>query len=60
MPLHLANLLEARRADSVVLYEYDLNAQLVRILRMLGCPTDYVRAEGPYLFDAFRHVQVGL
>jgi ornithine--oxo-acid transaminase len=52
MPLYLADLLEARRADRVQLFERHLNAQLVRILRMLGCPTDYVRAEGPYLFDA--------
>ena len=52
MPIDLAGLLEQRRADKFQLFDRHLNAQLVRILRTLGFAVDYVRAEGPHLFDA--------
>ena len=52
MPLDLAGLIEDRRADKFILFDRHLNAQLLRILRTLGFAVDYVRAEGPYLFDA--------
>jgi hypothetical protein len=34
------------------LFDRHLNAQLARVLRTLGFARDYVRAEGPHLFDA--------
>ena len=52
MPIDLAGLLEERRPDKFQLFDRHLNAQLVRLLRTLGFAVDYVRAEGPYLFDA--------
>jgi ornithine--oxo-acid transaminase len=52
MPIDLAGLIEQRRADKFQLFERHLNAQLVRVLRTLGCAVDYVRAAGPHLFDA--------
>ena len=51
MPIDLARLIEQRRADKFGLYDRHLNSQLVRVLRTLGFAVDYVRAEGPYLFD---------
>ncbi|HLT02441.1 MAG TPA: aspartate aminotransferase family protein [Geminicoccaceae bacterium] len=52
MPIDLAGLVEDRRADRYDLFDRHLNGQLVRVLRTLGFAVDYVRAEGPYLFDA--------
>ena len=52
MPIDLAELIEERRADKFALFDRHLNGQLVRVLRTLGFAVDYVRAEGPYLFDA--------
>jgi ornithine--oxo-acid transaminase len=52
MPIDLAGLIEARRGDKFQLFDRHLNAQLLRILRTLGFAVDYVRAEGPHLFDA--------
>jgi ornithine--oxo-acid transaminase len=52
MPIDLAGLLEKRRADKLQLFDRHLNGQLVRILRTLDFAVDYVRADGPHLFDA--------
>jgi ornithine--oxo-acid transaminase len=52
MPIDLAGLIEERRGDKFQLFERHLNAQLLRVLRTLGFAVDYVRAEGPHLFDA--------
>ena len=52
MPIDLAGLIEERRAEKFALFDRRLNGQLVRVLRTLGFAVDYVRAEGPYLFDA--------
>ena len=52
MPIDLAGLIAERRGDKFQLFERHLNAQLLRILRTLGFAVDYVRAEGPHLFDA--------
>ncbi|MGH6897426.1 MAG: aspartate aminotransferase family protein [Geminicoccaceae bacterium] len=52
MPINLTELIEQRRPDKLALFDRHLNAQLVRVLRTLGLAVDYVRAEGPYLFDA--------
>lgn len=37
--------------DRFALHERHLNHQMVRVLRTIGFDVDYVRAEGPYLFD---------
>ncbi|HEX6115322.1 MAG TPA: aspartate aminotransferase family protein [Geminicoccaceae bacterium] len=52
MPIDLAELIEHRRAEKFALFDRHLNTQLLRVLRTLGFDVDYVRAEGPYLFDA--------
>jgi ornithine--oxo-acid transaminase len=52
VPIDLPGLIERRRADKSALFDRHLNGQLVRLLRTLGFDVDYVRAEGPYLFDA--------
>jgi ornithine--oxo-acid transaminase len=51
MPIDLAGLIEERQGDKFQLFDRHLNAQLLRILRTLGFAVDYVRAEGPHLFD---------
>jgi ornithine--oxo-acid transaminase len=48
----LQTLLDQRQADKFALFERHLNPQALRVLRALGFDVDYVRAEGPYLFDA--------
>jgi ornithine--oxo-acid transaminase len=52
MALDLTALIEARRSETSTLFERHLNSQLVHVLRTLGFDVDYVRGEGPYLFDA--------
>ena len=48
----LQTLLKERQADKFALFERHLNPQALRVLRTLGFDIDYMRAEGPYLFDA--------
>jgi ornithine--oxo-acid transaminase len=52
MPLDLKQLVAGRRAEKFSLFDRYLNAQLVRVLKTIGFDVDYVRGEGPYLFDA--------
>lgn len=52
MPLDLSRLLAEPAADKYVLHERHLNAQMVRVLTTIGYDVDFVRGEGPYLFDA--------
>jgi ornithine--oxo-acid transaminase len=52
LPLDLQALIAERRSDKFELFERHLNGPLVRVLRVLGYDADYVRGEGPYLFDA--------
>jgi ornithine--oxo-acid transaminase len=52
MPLDLHELMDARRAEKFSLFDRYLNSQLVRVLKTIGFDVDYVRGEGPYLFDA--------
>ncbi len=52
MSFDLQSLLDQRRAEKFALFERHLNPQALRVLRTLGFDVDYVRAEGPYLFDA--------
>jgi ornithine--oxo-acid transaminase len=48
----LQSLLDQRQPEKFALFERHLNPQALRVLRTLGFDVDYVRAEGPYLFDA--------
>jgi ornithine--oxo-acid transaminase len=48
----LSQLLDSRRAEKFSLFDRYLNSQLVRVLKTIGFDVDYVRGEGPYLFDA--------
>ena len=41
-----------RAGESFALHEKYLNPQMVRVLKTIGFDRTYVRAEGPYLFDA--------
>lgn len=52
MATPLADMLEARGREKFRLHELHLNGQLVRVLRTIGYDRHYVRAEGPYLYDA--------
>jgi ornithine--oxo-acid transaminase len=52
MPLDLELLIDGRRAEKFSLFDRYLNSQLVRVLKTIGFDVDYVRGEGPYLFDA--------
>ena len=52
MSLDLEQLIAARAAEKFSLFDRYLNAQLVRVLKTIGFDVDYVRGEGPYLFDA--------
>jgi ornithine--oxo-acid transaminase len=52
LPLDLQALMSERRNEKFELFERHLNGPLVRALRLLGYDVDYVRGEGPYLFDA--------
>jgi ornithine--oxo-acid transaminase len=52
LPLDLQALIAQRHNEKFELFERHLNGPLVRVLRVLGYDADYVRGEGPYLFDA--------
>jgi ornithine--oxo-acid transaminase len=52
LPLDLQALIAERQNEKFELFERHLNGPLVRVLRVLGYDADYVRGEGPYLFDA--------
>jgi ornithine--oxo-acid transaminase len=52
MPFDLRRLLADRQAEKFPLFDQYLNSQLVRVLKTIGYDVDYVRGEGPYLFDA--------
>jgi ornithine--oxo-acid transaminase len=47
----LGALLAERRREAFVLHERYINPQMPRVLRTLGFDREWVRAEGPYLFD---------
>jgi ornithine--oxo-acid transaminase len=47
----LGALLADRRHEAFALHERYLNPQMPRVLRTLGFDREWVRAEGPYLFD---------
>lgn len=45
-------LIEERSGDQFALHDAHLNRQMVRVLRTIGFDRNYVRAQGPYLYDA--------
>jgi ornithine--oxo-acid transaminase len=47
----LGALLAERRHEAFALHERYINPQMPRVLRTLGFDREWVRAEGPYLFD---------
>lgn len=52
MPFDLQQLITQRSGEKFPLFDRYLNSQLVRVLKTIGYDVDYVRGEGPYLFDA--------
>jgi len=51
MSIDLHQLLSDRRSEKFSLFDRYLNSQLVRVLKTIGFDVDYVRGDGPYLFD---------
>jgi ornithine--oxo-acid transaminase len=51
MAFDLQQLMAGRAAEKFPLFDRYLNSQLVRVLKTIGYDVDYVRGEGPYLFD---------
>jgi ornithine--oxo-acid transaminase len=51
MTINLKELLETHAGRQHELFARHLNPQLVRVLRTIGFDRDYVRAEGPILYD---------
>lgn len=52
MPIDIKGLLEAHQGKQHELYARYINPQFVRVLRTIGFDRNYVRAEGPILYDA--------
>lgn len=48
---YISELLASRAGDQFALHEERLNRQMVRVLKTIGFNRNYVRAEGPYLYD---------
>jgi acetylornithine/succinyldiaminopimelate/putrescine aminotransferase len=51
MPIDILKLAEAHQGSQHDLFAKYCNPQLVKVLRTIGFNKDYVRAEGPYLYD---------
>jgi ornithine--oxo-acid transaminase len=51
MPFDLQQLISERSGEKFPLFDRYLNSQLVRVLKTIGYDVDYVRGEGPHLFD---------
>jgi ornithine--oxo-acid transaminase len=51
MTQSLLDLLAEHSGEQFALHERHLNGQMTRVLRTLGFDRNYVRAEGPYLYD---------
>lgn len=52
MVLNIKKLIQENQGKQHSLHTQFLNAQLVKMLKTIGFDRDYVRGEGPYLFDA--------
>jgi ornithine--oxo-acid transaminase len=51
MGFDLLALAAERHSEKFSLFDRYLNTQMVRVLKTIGYDVDYVRGEGPYLFD---------
>jgi len=51
MTKSLQDVLRERSGQQFELHERHLNGQMMRVLKTLGFDRNYVRAQGPYLFD---------
>jgi ornithine--oxo-acid transaminase len=51
MPASLLEQLRERSGQQFELHERHLNTQMTRVLKTLGFDRNYVRAQGPYLYD---------
>lgn len=51
MPTDILDLMALRRDEKFELFDRHLNSQLVRVLKTIGYNADYVKGEGPHLFD---------
>ena len=49
--MNIRELIQQRQTENFSLHEQYLNAQMVNVLKTIGFDRNYVRAEGPYLFD---------
>ncbi len=52
--------LNARQAENFDLHAQHLNSQMVNVLKTIGFDRQYVRAEGPYLYDQEGHQYLDL
>ena len=50
--MKILDLIRDRQSQQFDLHDRYLNSQMVRVLKTIGFDKSYVRAEGPYLFDA--------
>ena len=50
--MNIRELIKQRQTENFTLHEQYLNAQMVNVLKTIGFDRHYVKAEGPYLFDA--------
>lgn len=50
-PFDLAGLLRAREDDGLEVFERHINPAMAGVLKTIGFDANYVRGEGPYLFD---------
>lgn len=51
MPIDIQKLVQAHQGKQFDLFAEYCNPQLVKVLRTIGFDRDYVKAEGPYLYD---------
>ncbi len=49
--MKISELIKQRSQENFTLHEEHLNNQMVNVLKTIGFNRNYVRAEGPYLFD---------
>ena len=49
--MNIRELIQQRQTENFTLHEKYLNAQMVSVLKTIGFDRNYVKAQGPYLFD---------
>jgi acetylornithine/succinyldiaminopimelate/putrescine aminotransferase len=52
LPFDLQSILRAHQGEGSALHAEHINPRFATVLKTIGYDRDYVRAEGPYLFDA--------